>query len=379
MTIVAISGPESAGKTTLAKELESIGYIYRHWGPIAHDSVYLDALIEDSHPDKKCVWDRSWCCECVYGNLLPNSTDPARNSPRGMSRLRHDPWLGEWLYGRAVNKMALLGPNIEHLRNTRDETDLPCDPADEQDAYDNYGSAHGWKVIHNIHNDRHATQTIVNGIERDMRERQRLQNLFRPVQDPSIANAAPVEEGIPRWWLSGVGNPNGTVLIVADKPSSNGGSQSGRHLPLTSFMTTKLARSLGRLAFEPIWTNASALTQMSVANVIDLIAQVNVIICLGDNSQDFFSKLFAEKLFADRRKPVIGLIHPSALYRWGVYENQRKTTEEMFKHAVISGIDKSLTYRVVEAQRHYPWQQDDVFNPEYSPWFGEMPMMLKTS
>lgn len=145
--IVYIDGPEKAGKTTFRNYLVDRGYRARHWGPIVSDLEYLEALKEDvarANEGEKIVWDRGWGAEAVYSYLLN----------RGR-RFGNDPWLGEWLYGRAVQasgvKMMLLGPSVNTLLKLRDETDLPVNPVAERTAFAAHGSYFGYLVRENEH------------------------------------------------------------------------------------------------------------------------------------------------------------------------------------------------------------------------------------
>lgn len=143
--LIVMDGPEKAGKTTMLKEFcARTGSTYRHWGPVSHDSDFLSWLKEDTlaviNNGADIVWDRSWASEAIYATLLDRDR-----------RLRHDYWLGEWLYSRAVWAIgfcaALLGPSPDILTARRTPDDLPCDPFKEQEAYRRYTTEALWKRV----------------------------------------------------------------------------------------------------------------------------------------------------------------------------------------------------------------------------------------
>jgi hypothetical protein len=65
--------------------------------------------------------------------------------------LAADPWLGEWLYGRAVQanglKVMVLGPTPDILKERRDNSDLPVDPVLEQFLYSTYALRYRYLII----------------------------------------------------------------------------------------------------------------------------------------------------------------------------------------------------------------------------------------
>jgi hypothetical protein len=153
MSVIIIEGPEKAGKSTLANVLygtlspRNTGgrVVIRHQTGRARpdDRMYAEQLAEDtSQPASKliAIWDRGWPSEYVYGTLLKQDR-----------RLAADPWLGEWLHGRAVAanglRVMLTGPNSKELKARRKGDDLPVDPAAEQALYTAYGLRFGWTVL----------------------------------------------------------------------------------------------------------------------------------------------------------------------------------------------------------------------------------------
>lgn len=68
--IIVLEGPDLAGKTTFARELEADGFQYHHSGPLKGDAkeAYLDPLDAMSTGDH--VLDRWHLGELFYGPLL---------------------------------------------------------------------------------------------------------------------------------------------------------------------------------------------------------------------------------------------------------------------------------------------------------------------
>lgn len=151
MTLVIIDGPEKAGKTTLIAEL--VSHLRRtgreaesiHWGRMdSDDRIYSPYVFNHVITNKIWVWDRGWPSEHVYGVLL--------DRPR---RMRDNPWIGEWLHGRAAQtngvRIILTGPNPEEMAKLRDDSDHIVAPAQEQELYRWYGEAFKWHVLSNQH------------------------------------------------------------------------------------------------------------------------------------------------------------------------------------------------------------------------------------
>lgn len=153
MSIILIEGPEKAGKTTLAHELERLlndtglhqEVVYRHHTrpAIPDDREYSDGVrYATSLPASKLVeiWDRGWPSEVVYGTLLGQSR-----------RTVAQPDLGYWLHGRAVQangvRVMLQGPPAHLLGLRRTSDDLPVHPGAEQALYANYAKRFGWLLL----------------------------------------------------------------------------------------------------------------------------------------------------------------------------------------------------------------------------------------
>ena len=143
--LILLDGPEKAGKTTIATELAwKLNGVVVHWGPCTTDRVYQEGLRAAAVSKQPVIWDRGWPSEHVYSEMLG----------RGR-RLGADPWLGEWLYGRAFQtcgvRAIIAGPDPTQLAALRTPDDLNVDPAIEQRLFVEYGSRFGYMVIHNRH------------------------------------------------------------------------------------------------------------------------------------------------------------------------------------------------------------------------------------
>ena len=149
--IILIDGPEKTGKSTLiaelTRQLEGRGVLVhsRRWGQVKPDDrVYTAPLQQDLSRATSgvTIWDRGWPAEHVYGSLL--------NRPR---RGATNPWILEWLHGRAVNgrgaKVILLPSDSTAPAKLRDDTDLPVSVTAEYRAYEQYAKEFSYDVYFN--------------------------------------------------------------------------------------------------------------------------------------------------------------------------------------------------------------------------------------
>jgi len=160
--VIYIDGPEKAGKTTLIaalkSKLESDGVMVhtRHWGVVKPDDrVYAPALEADLGRGTKgvVIWDRGWASEAVYGSLLNRQRRGATN-----------PWILEWLHGRAVVgnglRIMYLPMNTKVSLQYRDDTDLPVNPEAEYYEYLNYARRFRYDIFTNNYTDWGLQQTV---------------------------------------------------------------------------------------------------------------------------------------------------------------------------------------------------------------------------
>lgn len=295
MSVIVLDGPEKAGKSTLVEALydflKSSGYhrevLVRHWVGRAKpdDSVYSSAMAEDSSkpPSQRVtIWDRSWASEFVYGRLLAQDR-----------RLARDPWLGEWLYGRAASAnglMAMLsGPDPDSLRSMRDATDLPVDPAAEQSAYLRYARLFNWMTP-----DRDTPSHMASAI---------LERFYTSV---SVSGDAGRQTPLPPTYCGPV---NSRVIFVGERRSDR--MLTGGWLPFSSHFTTLLGRRLGTRSLSVGWTNAHDCPPSSLRGAKLLVA-------CGDIALKWVTNYVLAG--GDGDQLVMNLPHPAYVFR---YNNQK--------------------------------------------------------
>lgn len=266
--IVTIDGPEKAGKTTLCNLLcWETGAKYRHWGPVSSDVEFLGMLQHDATSDDWYIWDRCWASEHVYASLLNRNR-----------RLANDPWLGEWLYGRAVRTRGvqiMLIPTVD-TTSKRDNTDLPVNPGEEARAFTAYGHSTGWCMLTNDYTS--------DSLERNGRA------VCQLMRDAKTTLMCPGYCG-PR-------EPK--VVVVGEKRSQGKLRVPGTWLPFTSKLTMQLGRVLGYKAFDYGWT--------SIKNVpVEFLQDKTVIACGG---------VSATWLRKEGVKSLIYMPNPAWVYRF---------------------------------------------------------------
>lgn len=296
MSIIVVDGPEKAGKTTLiavlARLLSDAGRSVStvHWSgrAVPDDRVYTWSLqtsvtalqadaVTGSSPEV-IIWDRSWASECVYGRLL-----------RQGRRLASDPWLGEWLCGRAVQtnglRVMLLGPEPRELNALRDGTDLPVNPAAEQRLYWKYAQRFSWYTPRQYEVDGHrcSPESIA---RRVLSEHE--QALACPSPTPPVY----------------CGPRCASVVVVGEARS--GVHLAGQWLPFSSRLTTMLGRMLGDKALDVGWTNASDCPPSALRSA-------RIIVACGVKARQWLDRTSAEW---GGRARVVSIPHPAHAFRF---------------------------------------------------------------
>jgi hypothetical protein len=149
--VIYVDGPEKAGKTTFIAALKAglerngVQVHVRRWGAVKPDDrVYAQPLESDLSRSTVgvTIWDRGWASEAVYGKLLNRQRRGANN-----------PWILEWLHGRAVVgnglRIIYLPNNTMHSIQFRDDTDLPVDPYSEYYEYLAYARRFKYHIVTN--------------------------------------------------------------------------------------------------------------------------------------------------------------------------------------------------------------------------------------
>jgi len=273
MSVIILEGPEKSGKSTLAVTLEkalSVAFdnvIIRHWEgrAIPDDSIYLKPLIRAtsvSSSELIEIWDRGWPSEYVYGNLL--------SQPR---RLANDPWLGEWLYGRAVQpdglRVMLAGPSASRLQSLRDSSDLPVSPMAEKTMYIEYGMKYGWLMLEQT-----TVDEMANIVGRE------------------FLNASGTR---PPMYC---GKPDAEVVFVGERHSKEK-RHIGAWLPFTSVLSATYGRLLGPKAFQVGWVIAHECPP-------NVIRSAKVIVACGKRAH-----LWVDNYIGGSDKQIYHLPHPS--------------------------------------------------------------------
>jgi hypothetical protein len=291
MSIIIIEGPEKAGKSTLVEAIASVPdrllvkrVKVRHWVGRAtpDDRLYSEPLREDASirfTEGLTVWDRGWPSEYVYGTLL-----------RQTRRLAADPWLGEWLHGRAAAanglRVMLTGPSPAELATRRDSSDLDVDPASERLLYMAYAHRFNWLVL--------RPEPIELMVSRVIDAYLRVVDLVAPLP-PTFA-----------------GPTNSSVIIIGEDRA--GASMTpGGWLPFSSHLTTKLARLLGDRAMRVGWTNAHDCPPSALRGAKTLVA-------CGARAQQWVERYVMQE---GGRQELIRIPHPSHVFRFNNSVTQR--------------------------------------------------------
>lgn len=223
--ILVLEGPEKSGKSTLANAIaEKLNIKIRHWGPVnPDDRVYTKYLIDESQNEEWIIWDRCWPSEHIYGKLL-----------RRNRRLSYDPWLGEWLHGRAVQanglRIIVLPSTVEQLINRRDVSDLFVDPSKETRAYAKYAREFDWDVYVNPYTKRALSKAVTTICAK-----------MKTISMLSI-NQTKLHNNI------FAGNRNSNVIFVEENTQNF--DVPGAWLPFTSSNAIVFARTLGSIVFK---------------------------------------------------------------------------------------------------------------------------------
>lgn len=303
MPVLVIDGPEKAGKSTLIgrivelwqAQVSGLPAHIKHWGPVKSDTEYLHQLKHDMtlEPERLVIWDRSWASEHVYGLLLQR--------PR---RLALDPWLGEWLYGRAADLKVVLHSHGDERATRRDSTDLPVNPYLEGGAFQEYAQRFGWQVLENDYTEgrlTHNASCLVSW----------LTNLVRYRGNPPVY----------------CGSQDSPVVVVGEARNEHATFE-GAWLPLTSALTIPLGRALGDAAMRVGWTNAHDALPAPLRSAKLLVA-------LGDRADTFCR-------FHVGHNNVLKLPHPSWLFRYGRNRGLIEPTMDKFRSAVGKYMEVTL-------------------------------------
>lgn len=305
MPVIIIDGPEKAGKTTVIEALikfmqsKDIEAERVHWGKMdTDDRVYSPVLMKHTADSKKVwIWDRGWPSEYVYGKLLGRDR-----------RMAFDPWIGEWLHGRAVQanglRVILTGPSPEQLTSLRDKEDHPVSAELEQNLYKHYGEMFGWLILNNEHTAK-SLEIVVEQIFNEFRSSNKWWNVYLP----------------PAW-----SGPISAKTVFISSQASIGEFIPGGWLPFTKDYEIQAAREFGDNAFKAAWINFEDCNPRTLEDR-------ETVVTFGDQVSKWYHKNI-HKLERSKPRRLINLHSPELFY---AYETERQAVRlSRYKEVVQS-------------------------------------------
>ena len=321
MPIIVIDGCEKVGKTTVIEKLiqkfkaANIEAERVHWtnkNMVPDDRAVTPLLIEHSgNLNKVWLWDRGWPSEYVYGRLLGRD-----------HRMTLDPWIGEWLHGRAVQanglRVILTGPPPSILRSLRDATDLPVSAADEQSLFIEYGQRFGWEVIFNLHT------------ELDYAVEKIFHRAFEPLSVSSKYQP-------PAW-----SGPTNASIVIIGSNRSNDELVPGGWLPFTRESEILFAREFGDLAFKVAWVNLETCDPLTLKNR-------NTIITCGSRAAEWFNH-HAWDATIERRmagEPFIRIVNILDPLKMFTFKDEQSAKQLRIVRSVIESLKPIEAYQSI--------------------------------
>lgn len=250
--LLYIDGPSKAGKSMLllkVKELyeaeEGPAEIRRPTSLTVDDRGYAEPLLIDlaeSNEERLIAWDQGWAAEHVNAGLLGLSDH----------RLTDDPWLGEWLYGRAFQtqglRVMLLPESVEQSELYKEEYDREIAPAIELSRFQSYGRLFGYTLLINEYTEESLLSNAI--IILDLLRR------HKDAPAPPPVYCGPPDAKI--------------VLIGQDRDFKS--PFPGSFLPFTNQAAVDLGRSLGRDGLRCGWTNSAEFPPQELGRFETVIA-----------------------------------------------------------------------------------------------------------
>lgn len=249
--MLVIDGPEKSGKSSTIRlivdylEKRGVAVRVRHLEPVLPDDrVYTTYLKSDVDWNTFVIWERSWVSEHIYARLLCRPC-----------RLQYDPWLGEWLYGRAVQtegeRIILLGPSVDELYRRRDKTALTVDPAEERNMFLEYGQRFQLHVIENQYGvlDDQILSIVDAALERRTRRQRSLVPRYCGPEKASVvfvADGMTLYPTMPGSWLPFTGRYGTLYGRMLDDYAFQCGWVVAHYVPITMLRTAQVIVSTGK-------------------------------------------------------------------------------------------------------------------------------------
>lgn len=289
--VIILEGPDGGGKTTLARELEKRGWVYKHEGPppLGRDQIayYLERLNESIESENNIVHDRLWLGERIYGRIARNNDTVGAEGQRLFLRLHTSKRIRQYI--------CLPGMSIA-LKNYYRKLKDPNDYLKSTDKF---------IKIYKLYND----WWRMNGFSVDLFDYQN-----NSVDD--ILNREFLDDPLPR---GTVGNPNAKYLFIGDKPNHptidvpfhalNGSSgYFNQAVRLTGINEENLAVSNARDPKEN-WHNALLM--------LESLHNIKYVFLMGGIAQDWWNRsrnlVFSDKI---SKLKIYSIEHPSYLKRF---------------------------------------------------------------
>lgn len=238
MSVIIIEGPNNSGVSELAAEVAEalIRHVpdvkIRRWEgrAVPDDSLYAAPLLRDTslHDHEQVViWDRGWVSEGIQGSLLKQAR-----------RLSETPFLGEWLYGRAVNanglRVMLEGPSAKNS----------FAPLLEKELYTAYGKKFGWFMLEDQLMPKMTGYIVEAFLDR-----------------PELYTIPPMYSG----------NPTAKTIFVGSWQTKDRVIEGG-FLPFTTVVGKNYAKILGDSALDFGWVNSHECPPNVLRNAETLVA-----------------------------------------------------------------------------------------------------------
>lgn len=294
MGIVVLTGPEKAGKTTLAlKILERETRLHVVYAKFRRPGLvdgreYAEVVKLAANPRVLVVVDRGWPDEHVYTSLT------------GRPSLLADPAWSEWCLGEPARQLGVTALVLPGRRLA------PLDPSDFQFEWD--AEAQAFRDYCRPYPYLTVDPTLDGTAD----------FVLSKAKAAASASPAPVTEYC--------GPPSPVVVVVGEARNERSRSPLA-FAPMTTPAFVPVARALLGLGVAVGRTNADNLRDRLIAQ---LTRNAPVVVALGRRA--------AEAVRAIGRDSFVELHHPSAVARWGKYREERGIYEFLLRQRVLHAL-----------------------------------------